>query len=229
VNQKLIVTAACLALSVGAFAQNDRDRERDRSVRNQYVDTIPAGSQIPVRIDQTIDVTVPSDGRVFTGSVTEDVMGRSGTVMIPRGARAEMIVQNLGENEGTIDLDSVSFDGRRYMVNAEKYNVSRRTGVGTNERTAKYVGGGAIFGTLLGAIAGGGKGAAIGALAGGAAGAGAQTVTRGRSVRVPAETVLTFRLDEAFQLAVDPYREDRGYDENGYHYHNDYYNRRDRQ
>jgi len=225
-KQKLILTAACLALSAGAFAQNDRDR--DRSVRNQYVDTIPAGSQIPVRIDQMIDVTVPSDGRLFTGAVTEDVMGRSGTVMIPRGARAELIVQNLGDNEGTIDLDSVSFDGRRYMVNAEKYNISRRTGVGTNERTAKYVGGGAIFGTLLGAIAGGGKGAAIGALAGGAAGAGAQTVTRGRSVRVPAESVLTFRLDEAFQLAVDTYRDDRGYDENGYHYHTDYYNRRDR-
>jgi len=228
-KKRFMLTAACLVLSAGAFAQNDRDRDRDRSVRREYTDTIPAGSQIPVRVDQTIDVTVPSDGRVFTGSVTEDVVGRDGTVMIPRGARAELIVQNLGENEGTIDLDSVSFDGRRYMVNAEKYNISRRTGVGTNERTAKYVGGGAIFGTLLGAIAGGGKGAAIGALAGGAAGAGAQTVTRGRSVRVPAEAVLNFRLDEPFQLAVDPYREDRGYDENGYHYHNDYYNRRDRQ
>src|SRR5581483_5184176 len=103
-----LTITACMALAItGAFAQNDRNRERDRSVGANYVDTIPAGSQIPVRLDQTIDVTIPSDGRVFTGSVTEDVIGREGSVMIPRGARAELIVQNLGENEGTIDLDSV--------------------------------------------------------------------------------------------------------------------------
>ena len=36
-------------------------------------------------------------------------------------------------------------------------------GIGKNKRTAEYVGGGAVLGTLLGAIAGGGKGAAIGA------------------------------------------------------------------
>jgi outer membrane lipoprotein SlyB len=100
--------------------------------------------------------------------------------------------------------------------------------VGANERTAKYVGGGALFGTLLGALAGGGKGAAIGAAAGGAAGAGAQTVTRGKSVNVPSETVLTFRLDEPLRVAVDPYTEDRGYDDNGNHYHNNYYRRDNR-
>jgi outer membrane lipoprotein SlyB len=90
------------------------------------------------------------------------------------------------------------------------------------------VGGGAVFGTLLGAIAGGGKGAAIGALAGGAAGAAGQSVTRGHDVRVPAESILTFRLDEPLRMAVDPYTQDRGYDENGYHYHNNYYRRTER-
>jgi hypothetical protein len=170
---------------------------------------------------------MPSDGRVFTGTVAEDVMSQSSSIIIPRGARAELIVQNLSGDEGTIDLESLTFDGRRYMVNAEKYQLSRKTGVGANERTAKYVGGGALFGTLLGALAGGGKGAAIGAAAGGAAGAGAQTMTRGRAVKVPAETVLNFRLDEPLAIAVDPYTQDRGYDANGYHYHNDYY-RRDR-
>lgn len=215
---------ACLALAGGAAAQNSRDRD----LRNTYSDVIPAGARLPVRIDQTIDVRVPSDGRVFTGTVAEDVQSPSGNVMIPRGARAELIVQNLEGDDGTVDLESVAFDGRRYMVDAEKYDLSRRTGVGKNERTAKYVGGGAVFGTLLGALAGGGKGAAIGALAGGAAGAGAQTVTRGHAVRVPAETVLTFRLEEPLRLAVDPYTQDRGYDEDGNHYHTNYYRRNDR-
>ena len=216
-----ILTALCLTLAGGAWAQESRDRVG----RSTYADTIPAGVRIPVRIDQEIDVRVPSDGRIFTGTVDEDVMSPTSSLMIPRGARAELIVQNLPGDEGTVDLDSISFDGRRYMVDAEKYDVSRRTGVGTNKRTAKYVGGGAVFGTIIGALAGGGKGAAIGALAGGAAGAGAQTLTRGHAVRVPAEAVITFRLDAPLQLGVDPYNTDRGYDEDGHHYHNGYYRR----
>jgi hypothetical protein len=215
-----ILAITSLALAAGGSAQSSRDRDA-----RGWSDVIPSGARVPVRLDQTIDVRVPSDGRIFTGTVAEDVMSPSGNVMIPRGARAELIVQNIDENEGTIDLESISFGGRRYMVEAEKYEASRRSGVGTNDRTAKYVGGGAVFGTLLGALAGGGKGAAIGALAGGAAGAGAQTMTRGRDVRVPAESVLTFRLDEPLRMAVDPYTQDRGYDEGGYHYHNNYYRR----
>jgi len=219
-----IITLACLAISGLGLAQDSRDRRAS----DRYSDTIPAGAQIPVRLDQSIDISIPSDGRIFTGTVAEDVMSPSGALMIPRGARAELIVQNLNEREGTVDLESISFDGRRYMVSAERYDLARKSGVGANQRTARYVGGAAVVGTLLGAIAGGGKGAAIGALAGGAAGAGAQSVTRGHDVRVPAESVLTFRLDEPLRIAVDPYTQDRGYDENGYHYHNNYY-RRDRQ
>jgi hypothetical protein len=248
-----ILSIACLTLGAAAFAQdqpqnnpnnnqsypqnNSQQRDsrydsqrdyRDTRISN-YSDTIPAGVRIPVRLDQTIDVRVPSDGRIFTGTVAEDVMGSSGTLMIPRGARAELIVQNMNAREGTVDLESIAFNGHRYMVNAAQYDLSRRTGVGKNERTAKYVGGGALFGTIVGAIAGGGTGAAIGAAAGGAAGAGAQTLTRGEAIRVPAETVISFRLEQPLQMAVDPYTQDTGYDENGYHYHNNYYHRdRDR-
>jgi hypothetical protein len=48
-------------------------------------------------------------------------------------------------------------------------------------------GGGAAAGSVIGAIAGGGAGALVGGLVGGGAGAGAQTLTRGKSVHVPAE------------------------------------------
>jgi hypothetical protein len=224
INMKrtVVVLTATFAFVASAAAQQDR-RDRDGT----FVDIIPAGTRIPVRLDQTIDIRVPSDGRVFTGSVEEDVIGSAGGAIIPRGAKTELIVQNIGSREATVDLESITFNGRRYMVEADRYNLSRKVGVGTNERTAKYVGGGAIFGTLLGAIAGGGKGAAIGALAGGAAGAGAQTVTRGEAVRVSAESILTFRLDEPLRVAVRPYDQDAGYDRDGYHYHDNYY-RRDR-
>jgi hypothetical protein len=64
------------------------------------------------------------------------------------------------------------------------------------------VGGGALLGTVLGAIAGGGRGAAIGAAAGAAAGAGAQVLTRGKEIKVPAETTLTFRLEQPVRLVA---------------------------
>ena len=61
-------------------------------------------------------------------------------------------------------------------------------------------GGGALLGTLIGAVAGGGKGAAIGAAVGGAAGATTQVMTRGHEVKVPAESVLTFKLETPLTL-----------------------------
>jgi hypothetical protein len=62
------------------------------------------------------------------------------------------------------------------------------------------VGGGALLGTLIGAVAGGGAGAAAGAAIGAAGGAAAQVLTRGDEVRVPPESVLTFRLDSPLRL-----------------------------
>jgi hypothetical protein len=49
-------------------------------------------------------------------------------------------------------------------------------------------------GAIIGAVAGGGKGAAIGAGAGAGAGTVAQVATSGQKVKVPAETRLTFTL-----------------------------------
>ena len=65
--------------------------------------------------------------------------------------------------------------------------------------TAKYVGGGAAVGAVLGALLGGGKGAAIGALAGGGAGAGAQVLT-GKKKGIPAETQLSYKLAQPLTL-----------------------------
>jgi hypothetical protein len=130
------------------------------------------------------------------------------------------MVREIGPHELVLDLESITVEGRRYVVDAsggQAYTTDRRSGVGKNERTAKYVGGGAIIGSIIGAIAGGGKGAAIGAAAGAATGAGAQTVTRGRSIRVPSESLLTFRLDRPLYTTDLP---DRGYMRDGHHYHN---------
>ena len=128
----------------------------------------------------------------------------SGQLVIPRGSEAQMVIRDVstgGSHQLTLDLQSISVNGSTYYVSTEDLQRSgRREGLGANRRTAEIVGGGAALGTLLGAIAGGGRGAAIGAIAGAATGAGVQVLTRGKEVRVPAETVLTFRLDQPLQL-----------------------------
>jgi len=60
---------------------------------------------------------------------------------------------------------------------------------------ATKIGGGAGAGALIGALAGGGKGALIGAGAGAAAGTGLAMATGKEQVTVPAETVLSFRIN----------------------------------
>ena len=72
-----------------------------------------------------------------------------------------------------------------------------------------------MLGAILGAVIGGGDGAAAGAAAGAAVGAGAQILTKGRRVNVPAETLLSYRLQSDMNLDV----RDSGYDRDGRHYH----------
>jgi hypothetical protein len=192
---------------MAAFAQADR---------------VPVGKDITVRTNEKIDLKGASDGRIYTGVVDRDVMDSSGHVAIPRGSNAELIVRNVSSSERAVDLESITVGGNRYVVAAtgqENTSETQKEGVGKNKRTAKYVGGGAVIGSIIGAIAGGGKGAAIGAIAGGAAGAGAQTITRGRDIHVPAESLLTFRLDRPLELRTGLNSRDNGYDRNGQHFH----------
>jgi len=166
---------------------------------------LPAGTSISVRTDQDINSQNAAEGRTFPASIVQDVVGDTGNVVIPRGSQATLVVRRITEG-GTLsngnfvlDLDSVSVNGHRYRVDTQDIQQGEQ-GIGKNKRTAEYVGGGAVLGTLLGAIAGGGKGAAIGAIAGAAAGGGAQVLTKGHEIRVPAETVLNFRLDAPLHL-----------------------------
>jgi len=186
----------------------------------QRTGTIDAGTTITVRTNESIDAR-ESDGQVFTGVVEQDVVNRNGNIAIPRGSDVELVVKQVSGGELALDLDSVMVNGRRYSVETESNVVQssgQKEGIGTNKRTGKYVGGGALIGGIIGAITGGGKGAAIGAGAGAAAGAGAQVLTRGQKVNVPAESLLTFRLAEPLRAPVV----DNGYMNDGRHYHQGY-------
>ncbi len=172
---------------------------------------IPSGTQITVRTDNAIDTTKDTIGNLYSARVQQDVMDSTGTVGIPTGTSAKLQVVDLsmgnngqGGNASTkdlaLDLYSVTLNGKEYRVDSSSIAKNGSAGFGLNKRTAEYTGGGAGLGALMGAVFGGGKGAGIGTLAGGALGGVTQFLTHGKQVTVPAESTLTFHLQETMGL-----------------------------
>ena len=169
--------------------------------------TLPEGTEITVMPNQEIDSQTAKVDQTFPADVAENVVNGSGQTVIPKGSEAELVIRNVsaggsvrGSSDLALDLQSIKVGGRRYVISTEDLAEKGKEGLGANKRTGEYAGGGALLGTLIGAVAGGGKGAAIGAATGAAAGAGTQVLTRGKSVKVPAETKLRFKLDRALHL-----------------------------
>jgi F0F1-type ATP synthase membrane subunit c/vacuolar-type H+-ATPase subunit K len=169
--------------------------------RTGHPGTIGAGTTIKVRTNEAIKTS--SEGQRFSGVVDQDVIGSNGKVVVPRGSNAALVVKRLSNKDVVLDLDSVTINGQRYGVQTESVISSKeKQGIGANKRTGKFVGGGAVVGGIIGAIAGGGKGAAIGAGVGAGAGAGAQILTKGRSLNVPAESLLTYRMKQPLRAGA---------------------------
>lgn len=181
------------------------ERANPRAVSGRNLEA-PAGTELVVRTVETIDSRNSGAEQVFSGIVEQAITNASGRVIVPDGSSAQLMIRQVssggttGSPEMALDIQSLTVGGRRYLVSTTDMTLASGTGIGKNKRTAEAVGGGAVLGTIIGAIAGGGKGAAIGGMVGAAGGAGAQILTRGRDVRVPAETVLRFRLDKPVTL-----------------------------
>lgn len=166
---------------------------------------IPTGTEIHIRTNEKIDSGDAQDGQLFSAEVVDAVDDLSGGVAIPAHSPAKLVI--LTESSGhvaspslVLDLDSVTIHGRVHRVYTSEVKESNAKGFGKNKRTAEMLGGGAAIGGLLGAIFGGGQGAAIGAGAGAGGGFLTQIFTRGKQVKVPAETILQFRLERPLVL-----------------------------
>jgi hypothetical protein len=188
---------------------HERHEHPQESAISSKTYALPAGTEVAVRTEETIDSGKATEGQTFAAEVTSDVRDADGDVVIPQGANAQIIIRSStkgGRVKGTsdlvLDLASVSVDGRMYQLSTADLVQQGKTGMGANKRTAGYTGGGAAIGAIIGAIAGGGKGAAIGAGSGAGAGALTQVLTKGGSIKVPAETVLTFQLDKPLRVVA---------------------------
>jgi len=161
--------------------------------------TIPAGQSMLIRMVDGVDSSKNHPGDIFHATLETDltigntVVARKGTDVYGRLAESQKSGNFSGKSELQLELTRLVIDGKDYPVVSSDYTLQ---GKGQGSQTAKKVGVGAVAGTIIGAIAGGGKGAAIGAAAGGATGAGVQVLTKGAQVKVPSETVLEFRLQQ---------------------------------
>jgi hypothetical protein len=179
----------------------------DRTAIQTKTFEVPSGTEISVRNNEAIDSSKAVEGQSYAGDVTADVRDANGAVVIPSGANAQMVIKSMtsggkirGASDLVIALQSVSIDGQQYAVHTTDIQKEGSQGIGINKRTGEYVGGGAALGAIIGAIAGQGKGAAIGAAAGAGGGALTQILTKGNSIKVPAETLMTFRLDQSLRV-----------------------------
>jgi hypothetical protein len=169
---------------------------------------LAAGTELPVRTEETIDSAKAVDGQVYAAEIARDVKDSAGNCVIPRGSNAQIVIKSAsrggkirGASDLVLDVSTVAIEGQQYRLDTADLTEKGRNGVGLNKRTGEIAGGGAAIGAIIGAIAGGGKGAAIGAGAGGGAGAVTEIATKG-SIKVPAETVLMFRLDAALRVVT---------------------------
>jgi hypothetical protein len=167
---------------------------------------IPVGTEILIRTDDGIDSKGSSTGQLYSATIGEDVSDASGGIGIPAGTPAKLVVRDITSGgavhspELVLDLFSITVKGQEYRVVTTDVDINSKTGVGANRRTAEFGGGGAAIGALLGGIFGGGRGAGIGAGAGAGSGLLTQVFTRGKQVKIPAESSLTFRLDRTLVL-----------------------------
>ena len=169
--------------------------------------TIPSGTIFSVRMIDSIDSTQSQPGAEFAASLEAPVVVGD-RVVIPHQSNARVrLVQATsagrmsGQSELKVELISVTVGDQTYPLQTGYYE---EVAASRSRRTAETVGGGAVLGALIGAIAGRGKGAAIGTVAGAGAGTAAEASTHGQQVKIPSETKLSFTLKTPVSVTVNP-------------------------
>ncbi|HEX4230662.1 MAG TPA: BON domain-containing protein [Bryobacteraceae bacterium] len=165
--------------------------------------TIPAGEHVTVRMIDSIDSSHNETGQTFRATLSSPLVAH-GRVVVPAGEPVSVVLEYAknagrirGKSELQLRLGTLRYHGHTYHIDSTTYEEQ---GKARGKSTAVRTGVGAAAGAIIGALAGGGKGAGIGALAGGGGTAGFQLATHGQQVKVPSESLVTFRLERPLTI-----------------------------
>ncbi len=167
--------------------------------------SVAAGTTLPIRLTDALDSATTQTGQIIHGTLAADIIADN-MLAIPRGTPvtgrvvdAKDATHFSGSSLLSIELTQVQLKEGPVAVSTAAFS---QQGKGRGKNTAMKTGGGAALGAIIGAIAGGGKGAAIGAASGGGLGAGVNAVTRGEQVKIPAETLINFKLQSPISVST---------------------------
>jgi len=171
------------------------------------VTLVPAGTELRVRLNDTLSSKDSRAGDKFTATVVNPSRYEEAKITghirsIVRSGRVE------GRTTMSLAFDSIRLaDGRTGVLRAEvlrvydsdsasKVDEEGRVQSGSRgKQTLKRSGIGAAAGAVIGGIAGGGKGAAIGLIVGGAAGAGSMAVEGSKELKLERGIEMLIRVN----------------------------------
>src|ERR1017187_4101742 len=142
---------------------------------------IPAGSELAIRINQSINVKHTQPGSRFDGEVVDAWTDANGRVILPKGTPVEGVVDashRRGHFKGSsilqLRLTSLTLNGTQYPIETRDLTRTKKgkgkrsaaligggTGLGMNaaderSRPLAFIGGGTGLGMLIGGVASGG-------------------------------------------------------------------------
>lgn len=165
---------------------------------------LPAGTRLQVRLDQSLGSARSSVGEKFRVTLDQPVV-LGDRVVLPQGTELRGHVTNAVPSGRlkrpahlSFTLDTLEWQGRAYPIATSGISRAAKS---HNKRNLALIGGGSGFGALVGGLASGGVGALVGAGAGAGAGTAGAFATGKKNIFIPAETVLTFRLQAPLRVA----------------------------
>jgi hypothetical protein len=168
--------------------------------------TVPAGTELAVRLVEGIETGKISEGASFEGTLAAALVV-GGVEVAPVGNKVAGKVTNVVSSgrlnrpaELSLVLTSLTAkDGQTVEISTDTWSLG---GESHKKRNIEMIGGGAAAGALIGALAGGKKGAAIGGAVGAGGGTGVAAATGKKEIQVAPETKLAFKLTSPVTIAL---------------------------
>jgi hypothetical protein len=194
-----------LGLQSIAMAQTKSPTLRKKTTTKKVVPLVPVGTNLKIRIEDTLSSKDSRVGDRFTATVLDPVRFNEARV-----SGHVSSIQKSGKVKGRTSMnlafDTIELtDGRRGTLHGyvtrvygdDSGRADNEGGVESGSRTkqtVKRAGIGATVGAIVGGIAGGGKGAAIGLIIGGAGGAGSLAVQGSKELKLESGTEMLVKV-----------------------------------